>query len=58
MHWYKDCSRCTAGIYGPSENLRYNLTLGDLAMSFQAEVLSIKHCKELLVNRSATNKQI
>ncbi|XP_011305778.1 uncharacterized protein [Fopius arisanus] len=62
MHWYRDGSGYKgcfgAGLYEPGKNYKRNWFLGTMATVFQAEVLGIKKCSELLVSRMTTKKHI
>jgi len=52
-YWYTDGSgtndRYGAGIYGPKNNHRESIYLGNLATVFQGEVLAIHRCAEILL---------
>ncbi|XP_011299808.1 uncharacterized protein [Fopius arisanus] len=62
MNWstngsgYKDCFG--AGLYGPGENYKRSRSLGTATTVFQAEVLAIKKCSELLLSRMTTKKHL
>ncbi|XP_018396627.1 PREDICTED: uncharacterized protein LOC108774895 [Cyphomyrmex costatus] len=59
--WFTDGSeangRYGAGIYGPNINHEVSIPMGELATVFQAEVLAIQKCAELLL-RGKSRKQI
>ncbi|XP_018396943.1 PREDICTED: uncharacterized protein LOC108775154 [Cyphomyrmex costatus] len=59
--WFTDGSgangRYGAGIYGPNINHKVSIPMGELATVFQAEVLAIQKCAELLL-KGKSRKQI
>jgi len=58
-YWYADGSgandRYGAGIYGPRINHEESIHLGRMATVFQAEVLAIHRCAEILLTRADAN---
>jgi len=58
--WYTERSgignRFGAGVYGPRDNHKENIPLGSLSTAFQAEVMAILRCTELLLFKNITRR--
>jgi hypothetical protein len=58
--WYTDRSGINnhfdAGIYGPRDNQKENIPVGSLSTVFQAEVMAILRCRELLLFKNITRR--
>jgi hypothetical protein len=60
--WFPDSTGinnwCGAGVYEPMDNHRESIPMGSLSAVFQAEVMSILRCTELLLSKNKTRKGI
>jgi hypothetical protein len=48
----------SAGVYGPRDNHRESIPMGSLCTVFQAEVMAIVRCTQLLLSRNIMRQRI